>query len=1073
MRASKSLAFIFILPGFLGLAAWAADPSIQFRRGDANGDGKLDLSDAIKTLGNLFLDGGAFDCAKASDSNGDGLVDLSDVIFSLEYLFQGGTEPPAPGLICGADPSADALDCQSYPACARPSGRSDFVSPLLGNPRAAGAPAAGADAAGFGAPGAADAGATPQGAAPAPDRLIEESDIYKLEGNLLLVLNRYRGLQVIDLTDLDHPRMIGRAPIYGYPKEMYVRDERAYVIVSDYFSFWRDPASSSDVVPDAFYGSQVRIVDISDPTHPQVTGGIDLAGDASDSRIVGEVMYVVSQRYSWMYQLASSDTVDQTEVVSVSIADPTDVHLVDRKEFPRNGWDHHLAVTPESIYLASSGYEAGDWTQLRTHLQVIDITDPEGTIVVRGSTALNGMVQDRWAMDEYQGVLRVASSQSWGNGDVVLSTFDVSDPDHVAPLGKYTLSIGEHLTAARFDGPRGYLVSYRAIDPLYAFDLSDPVHPALLGELKMTGWLDFMVPLGDRIVALGHEDITDPQTGARKISLAVSLIDSSGAGAPSLLSRVTLDGVWGWVPSSRDDYAKVFRTLPGQGLILFPFQAWSDTTYSYVGGVQLIDLQRDKLVKRGLIGDTGWWVERGIPDGDTTVLTLSSEIFQVVDIADRDHPRLRGKLELARNVTDFALLPGEEALQLSSDWSRGDTQLSVTPSLDPDTPSPLAQVSVDAPYGRLFVNGSLAYVASTRTIPGDVNYTQETRVQVFDLADPAHPVERGSVTLPEEVWIGGGWFWGWGDEVIQVRGSVLAFHRSMSFWWYMGGGPVAVDAAAADAAGIVNPGGTDDQVQKIFLVDLADPDHPQLASTVKLDGVDWAWGLKASGNLLYLSTYSAEIVDNQWVARYFLNRIDVTDPASPAVLPGINIPGMFVDASPSGSIIYTSETTWEPTTYAVHNLFHALEVFEDKAYLQSSVELPGYSYGIQVKDGAAFAVTYWWENIVGPVGVAQSVNHTELVTIDLGDPKAIRIAGEVKVPFDYAYLQKVDGGRAFLGSWAGIFVYDVGDIAQPAFEEFFRTQGWSQDIVVRGDRAWVPSGYYGVQVLELGTGQKP
>jgi uncharacterized secreted protein with C-terminal beta-propeller domain len=80
-------------------------------------------------------------------------------------------------------------------------------------------------------------------------------------------------------------------------------------------------------------------------------------------------------------------------------------------------------------------------------------------------------------MDEYQGVLRVASGESWGTGDVIVSTFAVDDPTAVRPLGEFTLQVSERLTAARFDGQRGYLVTYRRIDPLVALDLSDPARP--------------------------------------------------------------------------------------------------------------------------------------------------------------------------------------------------------------------------------------------------------------------------------------------------------------------------------------------------------------------------------------------------------------------------------------------------------------------------------------------------------------------------------------------------------------------------------------------------------------------
>ena len=102
---------------------------------------------------------------------------------------------------------------------------------------------------------------------------------------------------------------------------------------------------------------------------------------------------------------------------------------------------------------------------------------------MRGQAPIPGMVRDRWSMDEHEGVLRVASGTAWGNGDVFLTTIDVTNPDSLLQLGQATLHVNENLTAARFDGTRGYLVTYRNIDPLFIFDLSDPRNPRQKGEL--------------------------------------------------------------------------------------------------------------------------------------------------------------------------------------------------------------------------------------------------------------------------------------------------------------------------------------------------------------------------------------------------------------------------------------------------------------------------------------------------------------------------------------------------------------------------------------------------------------
>jgi len=82
----------------------------HFRRGEANGDGNADLSDAVFILNFLFLGAAAPTCVDAADANDDGKLDLSDAVFFLNYLFLGGSSPPAPGPdACGGDPTMDGL----------------------------------------------------------------------------------------------------------------------------------------------------------------------------------------------------------------------------------------------------------------------------------------------------------------------------------------------------------------------------------------------------------------------------------------------------------------------------------------------------------------------------------------------------------------------------------------------------------------------------------------------------------------------------------------------------------------------------------------------------------------------------------------------------------------------------------------------------------------------------------------------------------------------------------------------------------------------------------------------------
>lgn len=81
-----------------------------FVRGEANGDGVVDLSDAVTVLLYLFADL-SVSCVDALDANDSGALDLADTVYLLTYLFADGPAPPAPFPGSGEDPTADDLDC--------------------------------------------------------------------------------------------------------------------------------------------------------------------------------------------------------------------------------------------------------------------------------------------------------------------------------------------------------------------------------------------------------------------------------------------------------------------------------------------------------------------------------------------------------------------------------------------------------------------------------------------------------------------------------------------------------------------------------------------------------------------------------------------------------------------------------------------------------------------------------------------------------------------------------------------------------------------------------------------------
>ncbi len=88
-----------------------------FVRGDFGADGRLDLGDAVKELAFLLCRKQGPTCVDAADANDDGRIDVCDPITILAALFGGRRTIPNPYPICGRDPTADALGCQSFVAC--------------------------------------------------------------------------------------------------------------------------------------------------------------------------------------------------------------------------------------------------------------------------------------------------------------------------------------------------------------------------------------------------------------------------------------------------------------------------------------------------------------------------------------------------------------------------------------------------------------------------------------------------------------------------------------------------------------------------------------------------------------------------------------------------------------------------------------------------------------------------------------------------------------------------------------------------------------------------------------------
>lgn len=618
------------------------------------------------------------------------------------------------------------------------------------------------------------------------ERTVEEGDIYRVmtDSSLILNLNAYRGLQIIDFTDVEDPQIIGHLQVSGTPVEMYQVGDRVFILMNNWWGYYGD---RDDVSTSTFNGGLVLAVDVSDPTNPRITGRATVDGYLQTSRLTRgngkEALYVVAQDWNGAavvksFKVAASGT------------------LAARSELSLGGYVSDIQASAELLMVARWNWS---WSSQErgSELTVIDITNPDGDMVEGETITVSGQVRKKSDMDHRGDVLRVVSGNSWQTASNTnhVQTFDVSDIHNIEPIDEATFGDGEDLYATLFMEDRAFFVTYFQVDPFHAFSVGPNGELEERSEFIISGWNDWFRPVvaNTRLVGIGYNDVN----GTR--ALAVSLYNIEDLDNPTpLVQRQTMNQAWGWSEATWDDRAfsvleKATSVLSPAGdvetgLVLLPFMGWNSTTNKYESGVQIYTFSESSITERGVMPQDSNVRRSFLADGpNKTAANLSEAELSLFDTTDPDAPDELSRLELAPNYSDL-LVFGDHAVRRRSNhmyyyWNPSATQ---TDSLqivdlagDVDRAEPLAVVEIPSNASIYKINEDLL-----ATVSWDHTGTEEVAsVEVWDLSDPTNPVERGSLEtteLPSKYYYGDYYYWGyyWGNEPAQPGDDMLVFSES-------------------------------------------------------------------------------------------------------------------------------------------------------------------------------------------------------------------------------------------------------------------------------------------------------
>jgi inhibitor of cysteine peptidase len=389
---------------------------------------------------------------------------------------------------------------------------------------------------------------------------VDEADIVKTDGEYIYLVSGNKTI-IVKAYPPEQAQVLSKIEVEGTVIGIFINGDRLVVFEEEtpYYPYYAIPEGKIYLPSIAYYTSPktyIKVYDVSDRATPRLQRELSADGQYVSSRMIGDYAYVVINEP--VYEQDDTPNLPKvsfggnemeipaTDICYSNVSDYyymyTTIMAINTQSDDQEptyetillGASSNLYVSLDNIYLTLPVWGTGVGDFDKTSIYRIHIEGDKMEYVASGEVP--GMVLNQFSMDEYDGYFRVATT-----------TYEPTQRNNV-----YVLDMGLNITgslenlapresihSARFMGERGYLVTFKKTDPLFVIDLKDPYNPQVLGELKITGYSDYLHPYDEtHLIGIGKETVEAEEGDfAWYQGIKIALFDVSDVSKPVEISK--------------------------------------------------------------------------------------------------------------------------------------------------------------------------------------------------------------------------------------------------------------------------------------------------------------------------------------------------------------------------------------------------------------------------------------------------------------------------------------------------------------------------------------------------------